>query len=99
MPLYSTMRVDGCDVAHPLLSKLHAIEEKQQRFSDVLSTLVRALQTKDYYLYEHSYRVMHFTFDFAQSLNLAPGIISSFTLGALFHDLGKISLSNRLLHK
>ena len=97
IPLYS--RVDGCDVAHPLLLKLHAIEEKQQRFSDVLFTLVRALETKDHYLYEHSYRVMHFTLKFAQSLNLAPGIVSTFTLGGLFHDLGKISLSNTLLHK
>lgn len=97
--LYSTTHVDADDLARPLLLKLHALEEKQQQFSDVLSTLVRALQTKDYYLYEHSYRVMYFTLQFAQLLNLAPGIISTCALGALFHDLGKISLSNTLLHK
>lgn len=97
--LYSTTNVDAGDLAPPLLLKLHALEEKQQQFSDVLSALVRALETKDYYLYEHSYRVMYFTLQFAQLLNLAPGIISTCTLGALFHDLGKISLSNTLLHK
>src|SRR5437588_8341243 len=97
--LNSTPNVDEFELERPLLLKLRVLQARQQRFSTVFSTLVQALEAKDYYLYQHSYRVMYFTRQLAQLLNLPPGTVTIIMLGALFHDLGKIGISDTLLHK
>src|SRR6266487_2696840 len=103
--LYSNAHVDMFDFEGPLLLKLRALAEKQRRkereqqLSDVFSMLVQTLRAKDEQLYRHSSRVMYFTQHLSQLLSLRPGTITMINLGALFHDIGKIGLSNTLLHK
>ncbi|GAC1380991.1 MAG: hypothetical protein NVS4B7_00840 [Ktedonobacteraceae bacterium] len=97
--------IDTFDIERPLLFKLRALEEKQQqkerkyRYADVFSTLVQALRTKDHSLYRHSYRVRYLTQHFAQLLGLPKSMTTAIRLGALFHDIGKIGISDTLLHK
>ncbi|HLQ27968.1 MAG TPA: HD-GYP domain-containing protein [Ktedonobacteraceae bacterium] len=102
--LHSIIHAHTSEYEHPLLLKLHALEElqqheRQQQFSEVLSALVSALKAKDPQLYKHSYRVQHFTRHITHTLHLPEDEARTIKLAALFHDIGKIGTQDRILGK
>jgi putative nucleotidyltransferase with HDIG domain len=64
-----------------------------------LSALISLLKAKDLELYQHSLRVQHFSGCLMQTLTLTDKETVTIELAALFHDIGKISIPDKVLHK
>src|SRR5712691_7678902 len=64
-----------------------------------LQALVHALEEKDPYLRGHSVRVANYAFGIGRELGLAPAALDLISMGAELHDLGKIGVSEAVLHK
>ena len=73
------------------------------RHNDVLvkafRALVHALQAKDPYTAGHSQRVSAYSKAIAQEMGLESELIAKIQLGGELHDVGKIGVPERLLHK
>jgi HD-GYP domain-containing protein (c-di-GMP phosphodiesterase class II) len=67
------------------LDEILLYPELRQEFSELVSSLIPAMQAKDVELY--------------QLLQLPEAEAVTIGLAALFHDLGKLHISNNLLHK
>ena len=82
---------------------LHEIlfcSELRQEFSELCSSFTTAMQAKDMELYQHSLRVQSLTLAFTTSvLHLPEAEALTIGLAALFHDLGKVHISENILHK
>ncbi len=61
--------------------------------------LVHALQAKDPYTAGHSLRVSAYSKAIAQEMGLENDLIAKIQLGGELHDVGKIGVPERLLHK
>ena len=66
---------------------------------DIILSLVRALEQKDMYTAGHSERVADYSVKLAKKLGLNEGAVEVIKRAALLHDIGKISISDELLHK
>jgi putative nucleotidyltransferase with HDIG domain len=71
-----------------------------QEFSEICSSFTTAMKAKDVELYKHSLRVQSLALAFTTSVLHFPET-EALTIGlaALFHDLGKVHISENLLHK
>jgi len=67
--------------------------------SDIAKSLVLAIQSKDSYTGEHSEAVKNYAESFAKKLNLSGFQTECLTLGAAFHDIGKIGIPEAILNK
>ncbi|MHB8597343.1 MAG: HD-GYP domain-containing protein [Ktedonobacteraceae bacterium] len=65
----------------------------------VFSTLAFALKAKDPQLYRHSYQVQYFASLLSDALSLTEDEKITIELGALFHDIGKLAISDAILQK
>jgi diguanylate cyclase (GGDEF)-like protein len=75
-------------------------EETQRLFSKTaLSSLVVMLEAKDPYNRGHSERVAHYVEALARRMNMNQNEIEQLILSARLHDIGKIAISEKLLHK
>lgn len=88
----------------PLLLTLNQLgkqlkDDRKQRQVEVFSSLTLALQLKDGQLYRHSQRVQRYAGQLAATLNLSANELQTIELAALFHDIGKIGLSDVVLNK
>ena len=63
-----------------------------------LQALVHALQAKDPYTAGHSLRVSAYSNAIAQEMGLENELIAKIQLGGDLHDVGKIGVTERLLH-
>src|SRR5438132_1537096 len=79
------------------------VQEQARRIEELslerLQALVHALEEKDPYLRGHSVRVANYSFGIGRELGLAPAALDLISLGAELHDLGKIGVSEAVLHK
>lgn len=66
---------------------------------DIGFSLLMALKEKNYQIYQHSVRVAYLLFQFAQRLEKDEPECFWLSLGGLFHDLGKINISPKILYK
>ncbi|MBW8186178.1 HD-GYP domain-containing protein [Shewanella nanhaiensis] len=66
--------------------------------SDALKC-VSALRTKDAYLLEHSVNVAFLLITFGQHLNLDKQKLKEMAVGGILHDVGKIQVDDKVLHK
>ena len=60
---------------------------------------VSALRTKDAYLLEHSINVAFLLVTFGKYLKLDKEILRQMAVGGILHDIGKIKVDNKVLHK
>lgn len=79
------------------------VREQARRIEELslerLQALVRALEEKDLYLRGHSVRVANYAVQIACELGLDGATLDAIALGAELHDLGKIGVSEAVLHK
>jgi HD-GYP domain-containing protein (c-di-GMP phosphodiesterase class II) len=79
------------------------VREQARRIEELslerLQALVRALEEKDPYLRGHSVRVANYAVRIACELGLDGATLDAIALGAELHDLGKIGVSEAVLHK
>ena len=64
-----------------------------------MHALVYALEAKDAYTRGHSMRVANYSVEIARALSLDSDLIDTIALGAELHDVGKIGVSESVLHK
>lgn len=60
---------------------------------------VSALRSKDAYLLEHSVNVAFLLVTFGKYLKLDKEILRQLAVGGILHDIGKIKVDNKVLHK
>ncbi|MPY25341.1 HD-GYP domain-containing protein [Shewanella psychropiezotolerans] len=60
---------------------------------------VSALRTKDAYLLEHSINVAFLLVTFGKYLKMDKEILRQMAVGGILHDIGKIKVDNKVLHK
>ncbi|MGH7531043.1 MAG: HD domain-containing phosphohydrolase [Gemmatimonadales bacterium] len=71
----------------------------EELFLEGVHALVFALEAKDAYTRGHSMRVAHYAFGIARALGLDADAVDTIALGAELHDVGKIGVSETILHK
>jgi HD-GYP domain-containing protein (c-di-GMP phosphodiesterase class II) len=88
--------------SRPLVGDLHAAElvAAEQTFlgAHVRALTVRLAQ-KDEYTEEHTRRVALRAVQVGEELGLPPGRLRALAIGGLMHDIGKLSVPDRLLKK
>jgi cyclic di-GMP phosphodiesterase len=85
----------------------HDLEERvqvqarriEELFLEGVHALVHALEAKDSYTRGHSVRVANYATGIARELNFDEEAITTIALGSELHDLGKIGVSEVVLHK
>jgi putative nucleotidyltransferase with HDIG domain len=77
----------------------HLKDEQKQQQAEVFSSLTLALHSKDGQLYKHSQRVQQYVWQLAYTLGLPKNELQTIELAALFHDIGKIGISDVVLNK
>src|SRR5512143_3978262 len=83
-----------------LEARVHAQERRiKELFLDRVEALAQALEEKDAYLRGHSLRVAEYATQTARRLGFDEETIDTVRLGARLHDLGKIGVSEEILHK
>lgn len=65
----------------------------------IIETLARTLEAKDQYTEGHSQRVADYATLVAQKLGLDQATIQNIQLASLLHDIGKIGIPEKILHK
>lgn len=74
-------------------------EENRELFLGTVKALAAAIDGKDPYTRGHSERVSRFSVAVAQGLDLPENEIEQIRISALLHDVGKISIDDRVLKK
>lgn len=86
-----------------LESALEELKSKQKEIARTyfytMHSLVKALEEKDLYTAGHSERVSFYATALAESLHLPKEEIEAVNRAAYLHDVGKIGLPDRILHK
>jgi len=85
----------------------HHLEERveaqarriEELFLEGVHALVYALEAKDGYTRGHSMRVSNYSVSIARTLELDKDTVDTIALGAELHDVGKIGVSEAVLHK
>ena len=79
------------------------VQEQARRIEELslerLQALVHFLEEKDPYTRGHSVRVAHYSARVGRMMGLPPGVMDVIALGAELHDIGKIGVSEVVLHK
>src|SRR6266581_2710738 len=79
------------------------VQEQARRIEELslerLQALVHFLEEKDPYTSGHSVRVADYSARMGRQMGLPRSVIEVITLGAELHDIGKIGVSEQVLHK
>jgi putative nucleotidyltransferase with HDIG domain len=76
-----------------------AYEELEITYDQTLTSLMSALDARDRETEGHSMRVSRLTCLLAEEIGLSGPQLKAIERGALLHDIGKIGISDRILHK
>ncbi|QYJ88145.1 HD-GYP domain-containing protein [Shewanella mesophila] len=60
---------------------------------------ISALRSKDAYLLEHSINVAFLLVTFGKYLSLKRDVLKHLAVGGILHDIGKVKVDNKILHK
>src|SRR6185503_12382673 len=77
----------------------HSAEANHELFLGTVKALAAAIDGKDPYTRGHSERVSRFSIATAEGLGLSADEIEKIRVSALLHDIGKISIDDRILKK
>jgi HD-GYP domain-containing protein (c-di-GMP phosphodiesterase class II) len=75
------------------------IEEVRKKHLATIAALSRSMEAKDYYTGGHTERVAQLAVALARRLGYSAEDLDSIEIGALLHDIGKIGVPERILHK
>lgn len=95
------------DVMQSLLNenanKVEELNQKNEMLAetnkDLVSSLVSAIEAKDKYTLGHSQRVSDYAVSLAKKLNMSKEQINEIRIAGMLHDVGKIGISDEILHK
>ena len=69
------------------------------RSIDELTKIVKQIEQKDKYTYQHSARVQTYSIRLAKQLQLSKEKLENLYFASLFHDIGKINVPEEILNK
>src|SRR5882762_6832536 len=79
------------------------VQEQARRIEELslerLQALVHFLEEKDPYTSGHSVRVADYSARIGRQMGLSPAVMDAVALGAELHDIGKIGVTEAVLHK
>jgi HD-GYP domain-containing protein (c-di-GMP phosphodiesterase class II) len=75
------------------------VEEIRKTLVQTVGALARSMEAKDYYTVGDTERVSSIAVALAKRLGFAAGELDAIEIGALLHDIGKIGIPERILHK
>ena len=81
------------------LENARLFQENERNTIEILATLVSAMEARDPYLCQHSERVRESALNLGIKINLSEGDRDLLEIGARLHDLGKVGIADRILHK
>jgi len=64
-----------------------------------LASIVKQVEEKDNYTYQHSCRVQEYSFKIARKLKLSKDRLEDLYYSTVFHDIGKINIPEEILNK
>jgi putative nucleotidyltransferase with HDIG domain len=73
--------------------------EIRRRHLETIAALARSMEAKDYYTGGHTERVSDVAVAIARELGMDDDELEAVEVGALLHDIGKIGIPERILHK
>jgi HD-GYP domain-containing protein (c-di-GMP phosphodiesterase class II) len=83
-----------------LSSSLHRVQEENRAICEMaVRSILKALDCKDNYTYGHSLRVAQYCLVLGHHLGLSPEMLYELEVSALFHDVGKIGIPDKILSK
>jgi putative nucleotidyltransferase with HDIG domain len=75
------------------------VETVRKRHLETIAALARSMEAKDYYTGGHTERVSEVAVALAERLGYTGAELDAVEIGALLHDIGKIGIPERILHK
>jgi putative nucleotidyltransferase with HDIG domain len=75
------------------------VEEVRKKLVETVGALARSMEAKDYYTGGHTERVSDIAVALAKRLGYEGLELDAVEIGALLHDIGKIGIPERILHK
>jgi putative nucleotidyltransferase with HDIG domain len=75
------------------------VEEVRKKLVETVGALARSMEAKDYYTGGHTERVSGIAVALARRLGYEGVELDAVEIGALLHDIGKIGIPERILHK
>lgn len=75
------------------------VKQLKEAYISTLKTLAEATDAKDGYTQGHSERVARYAVSIAKEMSLSTSEINYLEQAALLHDIGKIAVPDRILHK
>jgi HD-GYP domain len=86
-----------------LINKSNDLEEAYSKlnssYKNTVLTLSKAIDARDRYTAGHSERVTYLSLKIGQALNLSSEQLNTLEIAALFHDVGKIGITDKVLNK
>lgn len=86
-----------------LINKSNDLEEAYSKlnssYKNTVLTLSKAIDARDRYTAGHSERVTYLSLKIGQALNLSSEQLNTLEIAALFHDVGKIVITDKVLNK
>jgi len=73
--------------------------ELKQTFYDIAEVLAETIELRDTYTGGHTQRVRDFSVAIGENMELSKDEIENLKLAAILHDIGKIGVSDNILHK
>ena len=81
------------------LSNYELLNSFRDNYQATVSTIIKLLEIKDRYTAGHSNKVAHYSILVAERLHLSKQEIKTLEIAAVFHDIGKIVISDKILNK
>jgi putative nucleotidyltransferase with HDIG domain len=75
------------------------VEQVRKTHLETIAALSRSMEAKDYYTGSHTERVSSVAVALAKRLGYGGADLDAIEIGALLHDIGKIGIPERILHK
>lgn len=85
--------------AASLLTKAKLHERLRRQYLGTVASLAEAVDVKDRYTHGHSLRVSAYASALGEAIDLPPERLFNLRVSALLHDIGKIGIPDRILHK
>jgi putative nucleotidyltransferase with HDIG domain len=93
------LRTSNAELQRKYVQLAEANRRLQESYNDTLLALSHALDLRDQATEGHSQRVTAYSLLMGQVMGLDNDTLESLRLGALLHDIGKIGVSDTILHK
>jgi putative nucleotidyltransferase with HDIG domain len=81
------------------LESAELVERLRKTHLETIAALSRSMEAKDYYTGGHTERVATVAVALAEKLGFKGPDLDAIEIGALLHDIGKIGIPERILHK